>query len=427
MGNKCGGIREPCLSETDPRYDLDSDFSIEGQSSFWGKSTGLYRYEGTQYFANGTINPFFNVELLGFAPGTVVSGSNYQYFTNFTINGTRAILSTLNLYGPAGVGFFTNQGFIFASTGYATSTFELDGRLLGSPLQFIFQGNSWADGKWSTTYGLGDDNTFGVSEVVETNETYTILSTCIDKKCNKTTQVRQIFRNGELAGFDVTRGTRYDDDEEFLALIDLTMAEYMVSDLFRNHASIISKPHMPPDEDLWCKYDPSCSANPYVDPSTAIRTGPLLGFIILSFAVAIAIVFFLIRRDRKIQMGRYRKVFAVRIAQTIDVRASPDQLSNELLQKEFEKIDESGDGYIQNDELWKFLSTGKAGNISESDFKALWAAIDIDESGKVDFLEFCTFLGKCHDEYDNARNSRRVIAKRASQVLAKEDFEDNKS
>jgi hypothetical protein len=52
--------------------------------------------------------------------------------------------------------------------------------------------------------------------------------------------------------------------------------------------------------------------------------------------------------------------------------------------------------------LWNFLSTGKAGDLSEfseSDFNARLAAIDLDQSGAVDFLEFCTFMGKCSEEY----------------------------
>jgi Ca2+-binding EF-hand superfamily protein len=36
------------------------------------------------------------------------------------------------------------------------------------------------------------------------------------------------------------------------------------------------------------------------------------------------------------------------------------------------------------------VSTGKVGELSESDFNALFAAIDLDQSGTVDFLEFWT-------------------------------------
>ena len=62
-----------------------------------------------------------------------------------------------------------------------------------------------------------------------------------------------------------------------------------------------------------------------------------------------------------------------------------------------------------------FLSTGEADEIAESDFDALWVVMDADDSGKVDFLEFCAFVGQCHDEYDTARLDRGAMAHRISQ------------
>jgi hypothetical protein len=71
--------------------------------------------------------------------------------------------------------------------------------------------------------------------------------------------------------------------------------------------------------------------------------------------------------------------------------------------------------------LWNFLSTGKAGELSESDFNALFAAIDLDQSGEVDFLEFCTFMGKCSEEYRSARRARGSVADRASRRISVAD------
>jgi hypothetical protein len=51
------------------------------------------------------------------------------------------------------------------------------------------------------------------------------------------------------------------------------------------------------------------------------------------------------------------------------------------------------------------LSTGKAGDILESDADALFAAMDLDSSGArtVDFVVFCTFMGQYHGEFQSAR------------------------
>lgn len=72
-------------------------------------------------------------------------------------------------------------------------------------------------------------------------------------------------------------------------------------------------------------------------------------------------------------------------------------LSPELLAKEFETIDSSNNGRISKEALWSFLSSGKSGEIKERDFEALWTVMDADDTGSVNFLEFCAFLANCHD------------------------------
>jgi hypothetical protein len=83
------------------------------------------------------------------------------------------------------------------------------------------------------------------------------------------------------------------------------------------------------------------------------------------------------------------------------------------------------------------LSTGKAGDISESDVDALFAAMDLDSSGTVNFVEFCTFMGQCHDEFPSARGgeldgeklsvaARRLSAMPSEKIpIAELEAEDN--
>ena len=413
MGNKCGGMREPCLSDTDPRFDEDSDFSINGQTDIFNRASGLYRYEGTIYHANGTVQPTTTIDInetLSFPVDT----TNFFNFLNYTVDGTRAYLSYVNLYGPA---FPFTPGWVQASSTYSTSTFELDGRLMTSPSQFVGLGNgTWRPGEWSPTYVVSDDSTFGVAKFNVDGEDIivTLLTSCIDKDCDKTTQVRQIYRNETLDGFEVTRGTRFSDATEFYSNLESKMEEFRVPEEVKPTTFVLGSPYMPPDEELWCETDPSCAVNPYVEPTTAIRTGPLIGFIVLGVVFVGALIYFAMMHDRKMQKNRYRTMFARRIAQTITIRASPEQLTSDLLQKEFERIDQNGNGYIEKDDLWNFLNTGKVGRIAASDFEALWSVVDTDNSGKVYFLEFCAFMGQCHDEYNTARKRSSVIATRAS-------------
>jgi hypothetical protein len=119
--------------------------------------------------------------------------------------------------------------------------------------------------------------------------------------------------------------------------------------------------------------------------------------------------------------------FAKRIAGNIDRTNSMRQLTPEALGREFKKIDsEHPGGNITKEGLWKFLSTGKAGDISESAFNSLFAAIDLDNNGTVDFLEFYTFMGQCSDEYRFERGNlnRGLVAERASRRFTVDDTAD---
>ena len=104
-----------------------------------------------------------------------------------------------------------------------------------------------------------------------------------------------------------------------------------------------------------------------------------------------------------------------------------------MLQDEFNKIDESKNGQITKDELWNFVNSGGDSNeITQRDFKAMWAALDTTGTGTVVFLEFCAFFTNCHDEYDKARkgtpNRASMRASLVSTVEAQmKQLEDTKN
>lgn len=89
-------------------------------------------------------------------------------------------------------------------------------------------------------------------------------------------------------------------------------------------------------------------------------------------------------------------------------------MTPESLAEEFKRIDSENSRIISKEAMLDFLNSGKCGDIGESDFEALWAVLDADKSGTVDFLEFCAFMSQCHEDYNAARMDRGSIAERAS-------------
>jgi len=171
----------------------------------------------------------------------------------------------------------------------------------------------------------------------------------------------------------------------------------------------------------WCKTDPNCSESPYQEPPASLKPGAIAGFVIAGVVLLVIVLYLIHLYLVQQQAKRYRTVFAKRIADTINVRGSMRSLSPEALAKEFETIDASvRDGKISKDELWEFISSGKAGEMEKHDFDALFAAIDLDKNGTVDFLEYCAFMGKCSEEYRAARVDRGSVVARSSRRLQAE-------
>jgi hypothetical protein len=67
--------------------------------------------------------------------------------------------------------------------------------------------------------------------------------------------------------------------------------------------------------------------------------------------------------------------------------------------------------YYSSTELKTWIDEGKLGNISDNDFNALWSALDLDGSGTVDFVEFCTFLSGCGEAFDEVYDQQEKMSK----------------
>ena len=156
-----------------------------------------------------------------------------------------------------------------------------------------------------------------------------------------------------------------------------------------------------PAEEDWCggvMSDVSCTPSPYVEPDVQMKGGFIALFVILGVLLFSSVALFFHRKAVETQKKRYKEHFIRGIARNITISDSAGRVSPEQLKKEFDHIDKDKGGTISKDELKTFLKSGKVGDISDKDVEAMWAAIDIDNSGEVDFvvsleLKVCMIYG----------------------------------
>lgn len=167
-----------------------------------------------------------------------------------------------------------------------------------------------------------------------------------------------------------------------------------------------------PDEEYLCSEgkDPNCSTSPYTEPAASLN-GAGLAVIIVCILIAVSTTFYFISRHiMKKQKERLRTRFVEQIVEGVSHMGSVEQLSADDLAKEFHRVDESGDGFISKEELFEFVSTGRAGTISKRDFDALFKSMDVDGNGVVSFVEFCSFMALAGKSY-KAGSARNLMAR----------------
>jgi len=420
---KCGtAFTEPCLGEKDKRYDESASIELKDQSEIWSKLEGLW--EDTRYSYLPNYQPKEIDDIFG-----LFKLFPYTGFQNLTFDGSRGYRHTILLSahkdGP------TNNGLATYADVFATSTHEKDGSAITLPLQSedFVEGTSERE---SISYPVGDDTMFGtVYGGIGAEEEKLVESiTCLNDACTNASFVVERFEGGERIVYNTGTMRKLSKDEWITRIHEA----YNITNIHESMRREIpmTEPclsvNCPNGEDFWCiGGDPSCSKSPYEEPDGKLKPGIVAAIVVIGACFA-AVVFFLVQRySLRQQEKRYRTTFARRVADTMTIRKSMRSLTPDLLAKEFQVIDKQHDGRISKEELWEFLNTGKAGEINERDFNALFTCMDTTDSGSVDFLEFCAFLADCHDEYDKARQNRGSMAQRASRRLSQADFVARKS
>jgi hypothetical protein len=159
-----------------------------------------------------------------------------------------------------------------------------------------------------------------------------------------------------------------------------------------------------------------CGYVPFpVDPSS-IGKGPQLSIggiagVVLGTVALVAILGTLIVAHKlREQRRRFRKRFVQQIARNIAIGHSPGSIPAHKLAEQVQHIGDK-DGVILKEDLRKWMYDVKLEFISESDFEALWAAMDIDGSGKVDAIEFFIFMSSCGPQFEEVYNEEQNMPK----------------
>lgn len=428
---------KPCLSETDVRYDANYPKTLVEQDARWEKVTGYFKVNMTSFdpVNGGAVQPGPYIESVPQTHSYPFDGSRTIGFYNHTADGSRLIVNRYYFKPPAPMGFCqipfeppamnaqpgstcgVNGQVDFAGV-YLALTHEHDGTLKVGRATGSY--STSPDGIWDGAVGsmakLTDDNTFestfitpGVVSSVSSfvffdddtaamSATHTLMDIKAIVSANTATMVR-ITEEEFVAGIE-------ESNEAFK--VPEPIEAPMTSDEVAKYAGTF------PTEEDWCgglMDDVSCTPSPYVEPDAQMKGGFIAMFVVLGVLLFSVAAFFLHRNAIDKQKKRYKEHFVRGIARNITIADSAGRVDPEQLKKEFDHIDKDKGGTISRDELKVFLKSGKVGEISDKDVDAMWAAIDIDNSGEVDFVEFIAFLGSCGTEFDSISKEQKAMTK----------------
>lgn len=303
---------------------------------------------------------------------------------------------------------------------WGTSTFEKDGSYrVFSTQSSTDEGNGFSLGESSNGYPVANNTVyshgfFSVNSQFTSDETTEAL-TCLDTECNTVAITISTYNRTARQTTQLGTMTRLTEDE-FINAINTAYEIDRVPDSFRTAIPMEGEclTGRCPTEADFAMFDPNIATSPFQEPDGKVKPGAIAGFTIAGIVLLVVAGYLFHSWSLKQQAKRYRTKFAQRVAETIQVRQSARSLSPSNLADEFKRIDKENDRFISKEAMKDFLNSGKAGEISDSDFEALWAVLDADKSGAVDFLEFCAFMGKCHEDYNAARMDRGSLATRTS-------------
>eukprot|EP00984_Skeletonema_dohrnii_P004665 scaffold1638_cov112-Skeletonema_dohrnii-CCMP3373.AAC.16 len=419
-------LTKACMGLTDPRYDPAISNNLIDQDSIWKEFSGYWGPEERIYADVGgkpRVPRFYNPNTKS---GWPYRSDKMMVFRSIKVDGTRYTQKAFYFYEPAPAAFCEltppegllntvgdgvcgeNGNFQFIED-FGTASYEKDGTI---DLVWKNQGpdsDETAGPPKSKSSTLAPADNYGVFAYTDMGffnvaETFTfsgenrgfLLATATATKHQPSDENFERIVSSSLS-------SRMPDESSFMLALKKAFDDHNV-EASRVPGWVTDEEVLPkcigntcPDEDYLCSEgkDPNCSVSPYTEPSASLN-GAGFAVIILGVLSVVGVVFYFINRHIvNKQKERYRIRFAEQIAEELGHKGSIEQLSCDDLAKEFHRIDESGDGSISKEELYEFISSGKAGVMSDHDFNALFKSLDLDGNGEINFLEFCAFMALC--------------------------------
>ena len=421
-----------CVCDTDMRYCPDgangaSDDLID-QHPFWKDYEGFYSYTIHTFMFGlySTADPtdyFKTFPAQGFMNQTIAGSRMYNHrYILMAPNPAADCTNPIPVFYPDWTGECGVNGHSNMQEGFGTTAPERDGTVVTTlALQPTaaggMEGTSITDESAKYKQVPIDSNTlFGSAKSMRYLVTETFSFTNQEK--TEASAVQDVYMTaGNVTTLVQSNRFSFTKFVNAQAFEDAVLATY---DDFRIHES--ARMNFPmakscnqagecPTEADFCEIDPRCSNTIiYAEPSASVAAGPIVGIVLAVFVVLLGVLYYFHRDAMAKQAARNQATFARRIAETIKLEGPDRTLTPEALAEEFKKIDGAGntDGTIDKKELWEFLNSGKVAKMNESDFNALFSALDTDGDGTVSFMEFSAYMGKAYGDFEKAKDSSSV-------------------
>ncbi|KAL7565219.1 hypothetical protein ACA910_016557 [Epithemia clementina (nom. ined.)] len=436
--NKCTKtLFEDCSD--DPRYDPEVSVNLKSTAPSWADAEGywvgtrrVYNNQGSQLMETFASDKFKNT--------MPYPQDEVKMFVNRTVMQTRYFAHIYQVFKPASLTFCTfaipeessnvlgngecgKNGYATVGERFGTATFEKDGTV-----DVFFTTGRYAGGKGKAItvdddtfyYKIGDDNSFEYSETESFNNPtktrvagsgqYFIVSDVLPYSANPLAEsfTYELYQVSEET-FKEQLAAAYADNN--------VLPEDQKPVISSGNCIDISSDATCPSEAMFQSVDPLYNSTPYEqDPS--VKGGWIAFFVILGVLVLVGILYVWHVHRINQQADRYKHQFARRIAETINMDHDK-KLSAKGLEQEFKTIDSDGNGVITKEEFYRFMGD----RVSEQDFNVMFAAIDIDHSGSIDFAEFCAFMAQIGAIL--TEEEERAGHKPSSKALAKDEEAGN--